>query len=90
MYKKVKFIFLISFFLIFSFLVINYYFSDQNVKKVNKSRSSYLLNLNNENLNIPVLKNDTNNAIEYKDDVENYIKGKKKYTFWELLKKLDE
>jgi|TARA_B110000438_G_scaffold257557_1_gene265742 hypothetical protein len=90
MYKKVKFIFLISFFLIFSFLVINYYFSDQNVKKVNKSRSSYLLNLNNENLNIPVLKNDTNNAIEYKDDVENYIKGKKKYTFWELLKKLDD
>lgn len=71
-------------------MVINYYFSDQNVKKVNKSRSSYLLNLNNENLNIPVLKNDTNNAIEYKDDVENYIKGKKKYTFWELLKKLDD
>ena len=71
-------------------MVINYYFSDQNVKKVNKSRSSYLLNLNNENLDIPVLKNDTNNAIEYKDDVENYIKGKKKYTFWELLKKLDD
>tara|TARA_B110000196_G_C20795456_1_gene497581 strand:+ start:110 stop:382 length:273 start_codon:yes stop_codon:yes gene_type:complete len=90
MYKKVKFIFLISFFLIFSFLVINYYFSDQNVKKVNKSRSAYLLNLNNENLNIPVLKNDTNNAIEYKDDVENYIKSKKKYTFWDLLNKIDD
>ena len=71
-------------------MVINYYFSDQNVKKVNKSRSAYLLNLNNENLNIPVLKNDTNNAIEYKDDVENYIKSKKKYTFWDLLNKIDD
>jgi hypothetical protein len=50
----------------------------------------YLLNSNDENLNIPLLKNDTNNAIEYKDDVENYIKSKKKYTFWELLKKIDE
>ena len=90
MYKKVKFIFLISFFLIFSFLIINYYFSEQNIKKVNKSRSVYLLNSNEENLNIPILKNDTNNVIEYKNDVENYLKNKKKYTFWELLKKIDE
>jgi len=90
MYKKVKFIFLISFFLIFSFLIINYYLSEQNIKKVNKSRSVYLLNSNKENLNIPILKNDTNNVIEYKNDVENYLKNKKKYTFWELLKKIDE
>ena len=33
---------------------------------------------------------DTNNVIEYKNDVENYLKNKKKYTFWELLKKIDE
>ena len=35
----------------------------------------------------PILKNDTANIIEYSDDIELYKKRKKKYTFWDLIKK---
>ena len=37
--------------------------------------------------NIPLLKNDTDNIIEYTDDVKNYKKEKKSYKFWDLLNK---
>lgn len=90
MYKKIKFTFFIVSFLIFTILTVRYYFSDQNIRQTNKSRSLYSLNLANKLKNIPFLKNDTDNVIEYKDDVENYTKNKKNYTFWELLKKIDE
>ena len=63
MIKKFKnIIFLISF-IIFTFLTINYYFSEENMIHINKSRSTYTLTLYN---NIPLLKNDTNNIIVYK------------------------
>ena len=90
MYKKIKFVFFIVSFLIFTILTVRYYFSDQNVKKTNKSRSLYSLKLTDKLMNVPFLKNDTDNVIEYKDDVENYIKNKKNYTFWDLLKTIDE
>jgi len=35
---------------------------------------------------LPLLKNDTNNIIEYSDDIEIFKKEKKRYKFWELLK----
>ena len=34
-----------------------------------------------------LLKNDTNNIIEYINDIEIYKKKKKKYTFWDLIGK---
>ena len=64
-----------------------FYFSDQNIRETNKSRSLYSFELNRETQNLPLLKNDTNNIIEYMDDVEVYKKKKKKYTFWDLIGK---
>ena len=90
MYKKVKFVFFIVSFITFIILTISYYFSDQNIQSTNKSRSLYSLNLSNKIIDIPFLRNDTDDVINYKDDVENYIKKKKNYTFWKLLKKNDE
>ena len=93
MYKKVKLVFFIVSFITFIILTISYYFSDQNIKRTNKSRSLhslYSLNLSNEIMDIPLLRNDTDDVINYKNDVENYIKKKKNYTFRELLKKNDE
>ena len=65
----------------------SFYFSDKNIRETNKSRSLYSSELNKETQNLPLLKNDTNNIIEYIDDVEVYKKKKKKYTFWDLIEK---
>ena len=37
--------------------------------------------------NLPLLKNDTSDIIQYKNDVEIYKKEKKNYMFWNLLEK---
>ena len=73
-------IFLMSF-IIFTFLTINYYFSEENMVDINKSRSTYALTLYN---NLPLLRNDTNNIIVYKNDLEEFKKKRKK-RFWEKL-----
>ena len=87
MLKQVKNIFyLISFFIFISFILI-FYFSDDNIAKTNKSISFYAANLKENTLEIPLLKNDTNNVIEYRNDIEIYKKNKKKYFFWDLIKK---
>ena len=87
MLKKIKNIFYLASFLIFIVLTTRFYFSDQNIKATNKSRSFYSVKLNNNSQNLPLLKNDTNNIIEYINDIEIYKKKKKKYTFWDLIGK---
>ena len=87
MLKKIKHIFYLCSFFIFIILTTRFYFSDQNIKETNKSRAFYYVKLNNNTQNLPLLKNDTNNIIEYMDDVEVYKKKKKKYTFWDLIGK---
>ena len=73
-------IFLMSF-IIFTLLTVNYYFSEENMILINKSRSTYALTLYN---NLPLLKSDTNNIIVYKNDLEEFKKKRKK-RFWEKL-----
>ena len=87
MIKKVKNIFYLASFFIFIILTTKFYFSDKNIKETNKSRSLYSAKLNNNTQNLPLLKNDTNNIIEYINDIEIYKKKKKKYTFWDLIRK---
>ena len=84
MFKKIINIFFLIFFFIFIFLTVRYYFSDQNFIITNKSRSSYSLNLNKYADNLPLLKNDTNNIIIYKNDLEEF-KNKRKKRIWERL-----
>ena len=87
MLKKIKNIFYLASFFIFIILTTKFYFSDKNIKETNKSRSLYLAKLNNNTQNLPLLKSDTNNIIEYINDIEIYKKKKKKYTFWNLIGK---
>ena len=87
MSKKIKNILYLGPFFIFLILITRFYFSDQNIKETNKSRAFYSVKLNNNTQNLPLLKNDTNNIIEYINDVEVYKKNKKKYTFWDLIGK---
>ena len=85
MFKKIKnTFFLISFFIFFIFLA-NFYFSDDNIKKINKSRFNYSIELNNNMQNLPLLKNDTNDIVEYQIDTEINKKKKKYNLFWKLI-----
>ena len=87
MLKKIINIFYLASFLIFIILTVRFYFSDQNIRETNKSRSFYSVKINNKTQNLPLLKNDTNNIIEYINGVEVYKKNKKKFTFFGLIKK---
>ena len=87
MIKKIKNTFFLISFFIFIIFSINFYFSDENIKQINKSRFNYLDVLNKHILDLPLLKNDTNNVIEYKNDIENNKKKKKYNLFWKLIEK---
>ena len=84
MYNKIKNVSFLIIFFIFIFLISKYYFSEQNIVFINQSRSSYEASLDNDKNNLPVLKNDTNKAIIYVSDLENF-KNKRKKRFWEKL-----
>ena len=87
MLKNIKNIFYLITFVTFLSLILIFYFSDTNIRKTNKSRSFYSVKANEKTLEIPLLKNDTDDVIEYRDDIEIYKKSKKKYFFWNLIKK---
>ncbi len=84
MSNRIKSIFFLLFFLIFIFLIIKYYFSEQNIIFTNKSRSSYALELENNSKKLPILENDTENIIVYKNELDDFKKNRKK-RFWEKL-----
>ena len=70
--------------IIFTYITISIYFSESNVKKINDKRINIEKSYENLSLNLPVIKNDTDNIIKYNTDI--FIKKKiKKRNFWELL-----
>ena len=85
MLKKVINIFLLATFIVFFIFLTSFYISEENVKKINKSRLNYLDKLTYTVEGIPLLKNDTNNIIEYKTDIEADKKKKKYNLFWKLI-----
>ena len=84
MFNKVKNLSFLVLFVLFIFSITRYYFSEQNVIFTNKSRTSYSLKLYDGKINLPILKNDTNNIIVYKDYLEEF-KNKRKKRIWEKL-----
>jgi len=86
MFKKIKNILFLLSFLSFFIFTINIYFSDENIRQTNMKRSFYSVKSNANFSNLPLLKNDTNDIIEYRNDIEVFKKKKKNYKFFELLK----
>jgi len=86
MFKKIKNILFLLSFLSFFIFTINIYFSDENIRQTNMKRSFYSVKSNADFSNLPLLKNDTNDIIEYRNDIEVFKKKKKNYKFFELLK----
>ena len=83
MIKELKYsIFLISIFLFF-FLIIKYYFSENYKKNIYRSLTLFDEKTLKYVENLPYLKNDTNNIVEYIDDESDPLK--KKFFFWKLL-----
>ena len=84
MIKELKYIFFLTSIFFFFFFIIKYFFSDQNIKNVYRSIDSIDSKIEKNENNLLLLKNDTNNIIEY---VEKDLNSKKKkYFFWDLLK----
>ena len=81
---KIKNIFGLVSIVIFITLTASFYFSDQNIKATNKSRSLYAVKLHYDTLKLPLLTNDTKGIIEYRNDVQEFA-DKRKKRIWEGL-----
>ena len=73
--------------IIFIFSIYNYYSSNKNVDAKNYNRKNIDQILREKIIDLPVLKNDTNNVIEFNNSLKNDIKENKKRSLWDLLKK---
>ncbi len=85
MYKIIN-LFLIIVVIIFFFNTHRYYSSDKNIKKINQNRSNIDIIFKSKISNIPILKNDTDNIIEFNSSFSEETQDKKKRNFWDLLK----
>ena len=85
MIKEIKYLFYLVVLSIFIFLVINYYFSDYYEKKSNRKISNFLDNFTSKNIDLPLIKSNTKNIIEYKINSDQMINTKQR-KFWDLIK----
>ena len=74
----IKNIFYLASLFIFIALTTSYYFSEQNIRATNKSRSFYVVKLHYDTLKLPLLTNDTDDIIEYRNDVQEFADKRKK------------
>jgi len=82
---KIKNIFCLASLFIFITLTTSFYFSEQNIRATNKSRSFYVVKLHYDMLKLPLLVNDTNDIIEYRNDVQEFRDKRKKRIFEGLI-----
>ena len=83
MIKEIKYFLYVLTIILFTFFSVKYYFSDTHKKKSYRSIKSNEEKIVTYSENLPVLKNDTDNIVEYVKNINN--ESKKKYHFWELL-----
>ncbi len=83
---KVINIFFFILVLIFFFITYKYYSSNKNIEVKDFNRNNINEIINNKISNLPVLKDDTNNVIEFNDGLSEEIKNDKPRSFWNLLK----
>ena len=73
--------------IIFILSIYNYYSSNKNVDAKNYNRKNIDQILKEKIVDLPILKNDTNNVIEFNNSFKDEIEKNKKRNFWDLLKK---
>ena len=74
--------------LLFFLLFTIFYFYNSDLNKKDESRTNIIFNnlLKNKEASLTILENDTDDILDFKSDVDNYLKKKKKRYFWNLLK----
>ena len=77
---------LIILILIFFVSIYNYYSSNKNIDTKNYNRKNINKIINSKISDLPILKNDTENVIEFNDGFSNKIKNDNPRSFWNLLK----
>jgi metal-responsive CopG/Arc/MetJ family transcriptional regulator len=85
MLKEVRYVVYLLTIFFFIFFVIKFYLSENNIKRSNKIILQYQNELNKKFINLPIIKGDTNDIIEYTNEIEKF-KNKKQRKFWDLLK----
>ena len=85
MLKEVKYVFYLLTIFFSIFFVIKFYLSENNVKRSNNIILQYQNELDKKFNNLPIIKNDTGDIIEYTNEIEEF-KNKKQRKFWDLLK----
>ena len=73
---------------VFIFFVISTYMSDKNQRKIISNRISIYQKIEENISNLPFLRNDTNDVIEFNSGYDN-DNNKIKRNFWKLFKKND-
>jgi hypothetical protein len=82
---KVINIFYILLVLMFFFTTYKYYSSNKNIEVKSFNRININKIIDTKISNLPILKNDTNDVIEFNDSFSNDIKNNKSRSFWNLL-----
>ena len=85
MLKEVKYVVYLLTIFFFIFFVVKFYLSENNFNRSNKVIFQYQKELDKKFNNLPIIKNDTNDIIEYTNEIEEF-KNKKQRKFWDLLK----
>jgi SMC interacting uncharacterized protein involved in chromosome segregation len=83
MIKEIKYLIFIVIITLFLFFTGKYYFSNENIKNSYRSYKNIDQKIKDYSKNLPLLKNDTENIIEYVKQTDK--KKKKKFNFWKLL-----
>ena len=83
MLKEIKYLIFVVIIILFLAFTGKYYFSNENIKKSYRSYKNIDEKIKVYSKNLPLLKNDTENIIEYVKQTNK--KKKKKFNFWKLL-----
>ena len=83
MLKEIKYLIFIVIIALFIFFTGKYYFSNENIKNSYRSYKNIDQKIKDYSKNLPLLKNDTEDIIEYVKQTDK--KKKKKFNFWKLL-----
>tara|TARA_Y100000815_G_C12949101_1_gene352206 strand:+ start:245 stop:511 length:267 start_codon:yes stop_codon:yes gene_type:complete len=85
MKDTLKAIFYLTSAIAFIIFIVVFYLSEENKRHTYKIRTQYLEKVNNYLSELPFLINDTENIINFKNDLNESKKNKIKRKFWELI-----
>ena len=83
---KLAYLLILVFIILFFFYIFSHYSSNESIKSINLNRANFNVILQKKILDLPVLKNDTNNVINFNSSFSEEIKNDKPRSFWNLLK----